>query len=56
MISKDIMCPYFREPCLREGCTAFLAMADMDFDGEVINTYSYCSALRVNLPEGANNA
>ena len=23
MMSKDIMCPYFREPCLREGCTAF---------------------------------
>ena len=22
-MSKDIMCPYFREPCLREGCTAF---------------------------------
>ena len=61
---KDIMCPFFREPCLREGCTAFENLeytnvqgldvyhARMSENYHLIHEKPYCNALKVDLPEG----
>lgn len=64
-MSNQMMCPFFREPCLREGCTAFQAAytyenwvpgpgsgKKIDVGGLVSDR---CMALSCNLPQGVTS-
>jgi len=57
---KDLMCPFFREPCLRERCAAFETkdkIGEGKWDKELhdvtyllIKDTPYCATLNTYLP------
>ena len=54
--SRKIVCPFFREPCFEEECTAFCKKErlDPDPDGKpyynIVMGVPYCNALNAFLP------
>jgi hypothetical protein len=52
-------CPFFREPCLKEGCSAYskgrrFSHSEYDGDGEVLvyKGISHCNVFKIDLPFG----